>query len=220
MTFQARDLALEIIEPGDVTFFRLFCRPDAEWEPPPAVWRNERYDPPPGKKEDYALLYTADRLEATAVECRILAADRQDIWSYDAAAAEKYKVARYSFVEPAIFIPMDRNRVLLGLDKGTFVPGYLPWQRAAHDLWRRFGTTVMGLSWVSMHRQQIGRVYAIWHHRKDAIGLVRPTGPLDNLCDDPEWMLLLQARPDIEKLVAPSPAPAVVGTPPSVPPPL
>lgn len=200
MTFSARDLKLEMIEPGDLALVRLFSRPDAEWEPPPPMYRNERCDPPVGKKDDYALLYTANRLDTTAMECQILAVDRQGNWTYDEAKTKSYHVARYSFTQPAIFIPLDENRHHLEVNRTPFVPGYGPWQDAAHDLWRRFGTTVHGLSWWSMHRHQVGRVYAIWHERKAAMGLERPLAPFDKLYEDADWKSLLLANPGFAKL--------------------
>jgi hypothetical protein len=201
MTYKASDLELEIVEPGDVTFVRLFSRPNAEWDEPPAPYRDMRCDPPPGKKSDYALLYTGDRIESIAAECEILAFDRNKQWNYDEdAAKKKYWVARYVFDKPAIFIPVDRNRHLLNVDRRPFVPGYLPWQEAAHELWSRFGQAVHGLSWWSMHRHQLGRVYAIFHQHKDTIGLQRPTGPFDKLHEDAEWKAFLAANPTLTKL--------------------
>ena len=219
MTFRARDLELEMVEPGDVTFVRLFARTDAEWEPPPPMYRNERCDPPPGKKDDYALLYTADRIDATAMECRILSVDRHGAWSYADAKAKNFRVARYTFDQPAIFIPLDENRPHLDVDRQPFVPGYGAWQEAAHELWTRFGTTVHGLSWWSMHRHQLGRVYAIWHHRKDAMGLARPMGPFDQLHEDADWKALLLANPGFSKLspVGTAPSPSLPGAPPAGP---
>jgi hypothetical protein len=52
-------------------------------------------------------------------------------------------------------------------------------------LFERFGEVVHGLCWRSFHRHQAGRVYAIWHHRKDALGIVPPSPA--PLADDPEW---------------------------------
>lgn len=152
MTFKARDLELEMREPGDLAFVRLFRRAGGEWDEPPPAYRNMRCDPPAGKKDDFSLLYTGDRIEAIAMECDILAVDRQGNWSYDDAKTKSYWVARYQFTKPAIFVPMDINRPRLDIDRQPFVPGYLPWQEAAHELWRRFGTAVHGLSWWSMHR--------------------------------------------------------------------
>lgn len=220
MTYSARDLDLELVEPGDVTFVRLFGRPNGEWDAPPPQYRDKRCDPPPGKQSDYALLYTGDRIEAIAMECEILAIDRHGKWSYDEAQTKKYWVARYAFQQPAVFIPLDENRHRLGIDRVPFVPGYAPWQEAAHELWRRFGKTVHGLSWWSMHRHQLGRVYAIWHHHKDAIGLVPPTGPFDKLYEDADWKALLVANPGFTKLVTTvatsrtSPAPTAAPSPP------
>lgn len=212
MTYKASDLELELCEPNDIALGRLFRRAGGEWDEPPPAYRNMRCDPPVGKKDDYSLLYTGDGIGAIAMECDILAVDRQNNWSYDDAKTKTYWVARYQFTRPALFIPMDTNRNRLNIDRKPFVPGYGRWQDAAHQLWSRFGTVAHGLSWWSMHRHQPGRVYALWHQHKATIGLIKPTGPFDKLLEDPEWKELLVANPGFTKLVgvtgAGGPAPA------------
>lgn len=39
MTFSARDLDLEMCEPGDVALVRLFRRTGREWDEPPPAFR-------------------------------------------------------------------------------------------------------------------------------------------------------------------------------------
>lgn len=217
MTYRASDLDLEMCEPGDIAMVRLFRRTGGEWDEPPPTHRNMRCDPPAGKKDDYALLYTGNNIEAIAMECEILTVDRKNNWAYDDAATKAYSVARYEFTQPALFIPLDANRNRLNIDRKPFVPGYGPWQDAAHELWTRFGTVAHGLSWWSMHRHQLGRVYALWHQHKTTIGLVQPSGPFDKLEEDAEWKALLATNPGFTKLVGtgstggPSPTPPVGG---------
>lgn len=200
MTYKASDLELEMLDPGATGFVRLFGRPNAEWDPPQPAYRVARCDPPDGKKNDYALLYLGDRIEVTAAECGVLSVDRMGNFAYDDAKAKAYRVARYTFDQPAIFIPLDVNRKLLGVDRQPYVPGYGPWQEAAHQLWSRFGKIVHGLSWWSMHRNQIGRVYALWHEHKSTIGMGRPTGPFDKLHEDNDWKAFLASNPSITAL--------------------
>lgn len=64
-SFFARDLRLELLDPGEVTLVRLYKQaragqPGGEWEPPPAAYRNLRVDPPGGHKDEFAVLYTSD----------------------------------------------------------------------------------------------------------------------------------------------------------------
>lgn len=213
MTYSAGDLQLEMREPGDLSLVRLFRRTGGEWDEPPAAFRTMRYDPPAGYKNDYSLLYTGEHVEAIAMECDILAVDRAGAWTYDEAKAKASWVARYQFTNPAIFIPMDVNRHRFNIDRRPFVPGYGPFQEAAHELWRRFGATVHGLSWWSMHRHQPGRVYALWHHHKATLGLVKPTGPFNKLHEDADWKAFLAANPACTKLTTSSGAVGTAGAP-------
>ena len=102
------------------------------------------------------------------MECRVLRADDQDHYTWDAELASQYKVVRYDYLSPALFVPIDgRNRQLLGLSGAQRkFKGYAPYQDVALALFRRFGNLAHGLSWESFHRGQPGRVYAIWHHQK------------------------------------------------------
>jgi hypothetical protein len=45
---------------------------------------------------------------------------------------------------------------------GREFAGYEPYQAVALELFERFGAIVHGLSWESFHRNQLGRVYAIF----------------------------------------------------------
>ena len=202
-TCSARELELELLDPGSVTLLRLFRHPGGEWEPPPAAFRNLRVDPPVGHKEDYAVLYTGDDLAAVATECLILQAGEGDrtTWRQDKAAA--YRVARYGFLQPALFLPIDgKNRHRLGLAGGQRPwGGYDAWQAAALTLYQRFGRIVHGLSWESFHRNQPGRVYALWHTHKGTIDLQLTTpGDYPRLTEDAQWLAFLAAHPEIEAI--------------------
>jgi hypothetical protein len=202
-TVRGRDLALELLDPGSETLVRLFRHPGGEWEPPPAIYRNLRVDPPAGHKDDFAVLYTATTLPAVAMECRVLSADTRDHYTWSRNLAEKYQVARYAFAAPALFIPIDGpNRSRLGLD-GSQRPfaGYAPYQEAALALHQRYGELVHGLSWESFHRNQPGRAYAVWHHRKASMQLALALpGPYPRLVDDTEWQKFLVDYPEVEEI--------------------
>lgn len=194
--FVGNELALELLDPGSVSFQRLFRHKDAEWVEPEPKYRTQRCDPPRAHATDYALLYMADSVAAAAVECRILNADRNDRYTYDEALTKAYWVARYSFTNPAVFIPIDAdNRATLGLN--GFKIGYAHYQQAAHELWTRYRNVAHGLSWSSFHRNQPGRVYALWHEHKTAIGLKRPVPPFQKLFEDLQWTRFLKENPDI-----------------------
>lgn len=208
LTFRGRDLELELLDPGSTPLVRLFRHSGGEWDPPPpGVKRELRVDPPPGSQGAYDVLYTASMLPTVAIECRILSADPRDRYSWAVDVAERYWVVRYKFASPALFIPIDghRNREALGLAGGQRkFSGYEPYQVVCHELFKRYGAVVHGLSWESFHRNQPGRVYAIWHHHKATIGLsiTSPT-PYEKLLDDAEWKQFLADNPEIEALTPP-----------------
>jgi hypothetical protein len=204
--FRGRELQLELIDPGSVPLVRLFRHPGGEWEPPREAYRNLRADPPAGFKEAFAVLYTGSTLATVAIECGILRADARDRYTWAADLAEQYRVVRYAFSAPALFVPIDgSNREPLGLAGGQRkFTGYEPYQQAAHALFVRYGRVVHGLSWESFHRNQPGRVYALWHRHKPTIGLaIQTAAPFQRLVDDPEWKQFLLAHPRIEALTPP-----------------
>ena len=197
--FLGRDLELELLDPRSVPLVRLFRHPNGEWDEPPAVNRTLRVDPPPGHESEFAVLYTANFLPCVAAECRVLSIDQHEKYSVNKATASTYQVARYEFDAPALFIPIDgRNMDRLGLSASARRfdgQAYLPYQEVSLALFRRFGDLAHGLSWNSFHRNQLGRVYAIWHHRKTALQLSRPVAPFVKLDTDPEWSAFLAAWP-------------------------
>lgn len=80
------------------------------------------------------------------------------------------------------------------------IGSYDAYQRAGLELFERFGGVVHGLTWQSFHRHQLGRVYAIWHHRKAAAGVVKPSGAYPKLPDDADWAAFLSKNPQIEAI--------------------
>jgi hypothetical protein len=201
-TFAGAQLDLELMDPGGTPLVRLFRHPGGDWQEPPVAHRNQRVDPPPDRAGDYAVLYTAESVAAAAVECRILHCDGLDRYTYDVQRTMQYSVVRYQLRAPAIFIPIDReNKRTLGLRFPD--PAYAQHRSVAHQLFERYGTVVHGLSWESYHRNQPGRVYALWHHHKDTLGLaVTPPTPYPRLAEDPEWLSVLRANPGFTALAA------------------
>jgi hypothetical protein len=207
--FKASDLALELLDPGSLILLRLF-RParqaDGDWEPPDPKYRNQRVDPPAGQRDRYAVLYTADSLPCVAAECRILRVDpSDDDWTWRRDLAQQYQVVRYAFAAPAVVLPIDHpNARPLGLAGGdkTF-NRYAPFQEVALAVFERYGSVLHGLSWSSFHRNQLGRVYAIWHHHKATLQLsIAAPKPYPSLAEDPDWLRFLAANPDIEPITA------------------
>jgi hypothetical protein len=205
--FYGRNLELELLDPNAIKFHRLFRHPNMDWDPPDVQYRNERVDPPPGHKHKFAVLYLASNVQCVAMECRVLMANLfSDKFTWAADLANAYKHAQYRFSEPAIFVPLDgRNCGLLGLDDNELPLGdNLPFQTVALELFERFGNTVHGLSWRSMHRGQPGRVYALWHHHKATIGL--STDPRERiyptLNESPEWLAMLDRVGRIERVAS------------------
>lgn len=210
-TCAGRDLALELLDPGSVPLYRLFRHPGGDWEETPEIHRHERVDPPDGHKGDFAVLYMGDSLPVVAMECRILRADFRDHFTWSTSAAGEYQVVRYMFSEPAIFLPIDGpNRSRLGLAGAQRKLGSKePFRDAALALYNRYKGVVHGLSWESMHRDQPGRVYALWHRHKATIGLARlaSVGKLTvfdypKLTDDVDWKAFLRDSPEIEAVNA------------------
>lgn len=211
-SFRGQDLALDLLDPDSEPLIRLFSRAGGEWKPPKPEYRNLRVDPPGGHKRSFAVLYLGNTLPTVAIECGILHADHADRYTWSTDRAKRYRVARYAFSRPGLFVPIDGpNRSILGLD-GRQRPfgGYEPYQSVALELFERYGKVVHGLSWESFHRNQPGRVYALWHHHKRTIGLrlVDPTPPTSDprfsrLVDDREWSAFLAANPQVEALDPP-----------------
>ena len=138
-----------------------------------------------------------------AIECRILRADFRDRYTWATARATTDRVVRYKFDQPAIFLPIDGgNRRVLGLSAGQRKLGSkAAFQEAALALYERYGRVVHGLSWESMHRDQPGRIYALWHEHKTTIGLRLPADrAYPRLVDDARWQAFLAADPDIEAI--------------------
>ena len=193
------DLSIEVRDASAAPLIRLFRRPGGAAGMTPPAHRNGRYDPPPGEKEHFCVLYTADNIAAAAMECRILLADSRDQYSYAQSLASQYKVARFEHASPALFIRMDAS-LLQKLGVPRFSPTYSPHQQAAKTLFERYGNTVHGLSWESFHRGQPGRNYGFWHHRADAIGLkpLQQEPDCPELLKDHDWIELIRANPAIE----------------------
>lgn len=199
LDFRGKALGLELLDAGSEPLFRLYSRPGADWEPPAPQYRTNRVDPPPGHEAEFAVLYLGNTLATVAMECRVLYADQDDRYTWNEVKARRYRVARYTYSSPSIFIPLDgRNRVALDLEGRTRrLKDYLPFREVGRELHRRYSGVVHGLSWESFHRSQPGRVYALWHQHKATIGLqVRP-GDHPQLPEDADWLAFLAENPDV-----------------------
>ncbi|KND61980.1 hypothetical protein BVER_01484 [Candidatus Burkholderia verschuerenii] len=198
------ELELELLDPNSQPLVRLFSHPGGDWDPPDAKYRNLRVDPPAGHKDEYAVMYMANTLPTVAIECHILSADTTDHYTWSSERAAKYRVVRYAFAGPALFVPIDgaRNRSALGLAGGQRkFAGYEPYQEAAHALFMQYGNIIHGISWESFHRNQPGRVYALWHHHKRTVGLsITSADPYPLLIEDDEWKSFLADNADIEEI--------------------
>lgn len=206
--FRGQELQLELLDAGTVTLLRSYQHPNADWEPPPVEFRTNRVDPPPGHGESFAVMYTSTNIQSSAMEVRALFWDADDDRFYwDEDAASKFHVVRFSPGRPAIFIPIDgRNRAAFCL-QGKLEPSYESTRWIALELYRRYGHLVHGVSYESFHRHQLGRVYAIWHSRKDDLDLsASAERPL--LTEDAEFLAFLAAHPFIDLLrTGPTPNP-------------
>lgn len=203
-SYSAADLEVEMIDAGALSLARLVGHPNGEWEPPLPIYRNLRVDPPAGSKSKYAVLYTGVNLLTAAMECHVLSLSSFGLWTLNEKSEAKYQVARYTTGGPGVFIPLDgRNRRTLGLaslqaeELGT----YNAHQQVGLSLFTRYGKVAHGLCWESFHRNQPGRVYAIWHSRKRALGLTLQEGPLVALKADVEWQTGLTDIPDLLRLL-------------------
>lgn len=212
-SFRGRDLALDLLDPDSEHLVRLFSRAGGEWKPPKPEERKARVDPPSGHKRAFAVLYLGNTLPTVAIECGILHADHADRYTWSTDRAKRYRVARYAFSKPGLFVPIDGpNRRILGLEGSQRSFGsYAPYQSVALELFERYGKVVHGLSWESFHRNQPGRVYALWHHHKRTIGLRLFDSPssgsdprFPRLFDDREWSAFLTANSQVEA-IDPSP---------------
>ena len=217
--FRATDLRLELRDPGEFALVRLYKDarsggPGGEWAPPPEAFRNLRVDPPAGHNGKFSVLYTSDTLACVAEECHVLqynAAD--DAFQVDRALLAQYRVARYAYAAPALFVSIDPIDVgALGLQPRQYGPGmkldtvtiYDRYQAASLALFERVGELAHGLSWQSMHRGQLGRVYAVWHHRKPHLQLSNDAARSGAwLADDGDWKTFEAENPGFQDVPAP-----------------
>lgn len=214
-SFHAGELSLELRDPQAFPLVRLCNQaraggPGGEWESPAPQYRTLRVDPPADRQDAFAVLYTADTLPCVAAECRLLQVNQaKDIYSVDRGRLCEYLVTRYAFKRPGLFIRIDADHAEpLGLHpraRGTHMSlrdPYAPYQAVSLALFERFGGVAHGLSWQSMHRNQLGRVYAIWHERKPDLGLevVETGGRLDQ---DSEWLAFERANPGLPDVPRP-----------------
>ncbi len=204
-------LRVDLHDPNDVKLYRLFRHPKGEWEAPPPEYRNLRVDPPDGHKDDYAVLYLASSLSAAAIECRIFEFDDRDKLTWKSDKATEYKVARYQFAKPALFISLDEASMeKWGLAGENIAFGknlYDAIQRKAWELHRDYHGVVHGLSWPSFHRNRAGYVFALWHEHKSTIGLTLDTSvEMKPLIQDAEWLAFLSHR-DHHHILRIDPAP-------------
>lgn len=198
--FRGQELRLELIDPGTVTLIRSYQHPDADWCPPPVEFRTNRVDPPSEHGDSFAVMYTSTNIQASAMEVRALFWEPDDDRFYwDEDTALKFQVVRFSSGKPGIFIPIDGpNRAVFRLE-GKLEPTYESTRWIALDLFRRYGHLVHGISYESFHRHQPGRVYAIWHSRKDDLSLsASEARPL--LAEDAEFQAFLSAHPFIDRV--------------------
>lgn len=198
--FKGQQLQLELIDAGSTPLIRAYCHPDADWHPAPAHLRNNHVDPPPPYREVFSVLYTATTIQSIAMEARVLRWDSvTNVCHWSESAAALHRIVRFGLGAPGLFIPIDGpNRPVLGLH-GKFEPNYETARWVALELFRRYGHLVHGLSYESFHRHQPGRVYAIWHSRKESLCLESSTDR-PRLLDDPDWAAFLQAHPFVQAM--------------------
>ena len=204
--FKGSQLDLELLDAGSLQLVRLF-RPtrqaDGDWQPPEPRYRDKRVDAPPSARNRFAVLYTANTLPCVAAECRLLSADAQDRWTWRRDLAQQYQVVRYTAHAPALFLPIDHpNDRWLGLTgERSALGSYSTYQTLALELFERYGSVVHGMSWNSFHRNQLGRVYALWHHHKATVGLtIASAKPYVALVDDAQWQRFLAENPAAEAI--------------------
>lgn len=197
--FKGHHLQLELVDPGSVRLIRAYEHPMGDWHPAPVEFRRNHVDPPPGYGDAFAMLCTASNIQAAATEVRAMWWDPRlgrSFWCPKAAAA--HRVARFELESPGLFIPIDGpNRMVFGL-QGRYDPSYETSRWVALALFRRYGHLAHGLSYESFHRFQPGRVYAIWHSRKEGL-LLRSKDGHPAVIDDPEWRAFLGAHPEVER---------------------
>jgi hypothetical protein len=214
--FRAGDLSLELLDPGAFALVRLFKAeraggPGGEWEPPASQCRKLRVDPPAGHEAEFAVLYTADTLACVAAECRVLVPRPNGTFGVRRDLLEIYRVARYRFAAPALFIRLDGAVAdPLGLQPRVLGPGvdlsnpYARYQAVSLELYRRLGAVAHGLSWQSMHRNQLGRIYAIWHDRKTSCELTLDAVLAQTpLAQDAEWLEFEAHNPGLTAVPSP-----------------
>lgn len=72
-SFCLRDVVVQVRRlDAAVEIHRLYRYPGGDFHPAPTQWRMGRLDPPPGRSEDFGMLYAADSLHTAALECGAL----------------------------------------------------------------------------------------------------------------------------------------------------
>jgi hypothetical protein len=200
----APPLQLELLNPGSLALCRAYntAYPDSYWEPPPPAARTARVDPPAGHQDDFAILYLGVHVAATAAEARLLQQDVRRQWFISRDSAKHYALATYTLAKPAVLLPIDGpNQAGLGLDPVTmaFEDDYASSRAMALRIHQQFDGRIDGFTWESFRAERIGRVVALFHHRKAYVGLqVLTTKPHPPLLDSPEWQAFETQYPGIE----------------------
>lgn len=193
-------LEIEVLDPHRTTLFRLYSHAGGDWKPAPPKYRTLRVDPPRPHQSKFAVLYTANRLDTIGQECGLLSVDSNNKWTIDIVRESHYKIATYSFKKGGIFIPLDgRNAKVFGLDRLTSLGTYDPYQKLSKALFDRYSHFVHGISWRSFHRHQSGTVYAIWHSKKNELGLKIESSEVQ-LAGDKNWETMLSNIPGLSRI--------------------
>lgn len=198
------DLLIEVRSPDKPPLVRLFRWEGSAFGVPAPEHRIGRFDPPPGHRDVFAVLYTAEHVETAAIECRVLASDANDQYTYSYKTPQ-HRVVRLKYTKPALFIRVDSpSAKKWGI--GRFKPTYEQYQGLALTLYERYGTVIHGLSWQSYHRGGPGRNYGFWHSQKSDAGLeiLQPEEQCPFLHEDPEWLAFLNEHKEAVHPAAPS----------------
>lgn len=165
--------------PERAPFFRIYNRPNGDWQPAPAAWRFGRVDPPPDFRDEYGVLYGGSCELTAEFEFRI----RRTVYDGAHEVVERSfqpgrepRLACHVTRRPLLFVDCDSPMVdalLEGIDHGT-VDRRASWQTFSLRIYRALTEAsddlvapIVGMAYRSRHRGCEGTVFAVFDRYRD-----------------------------------------------------
>jgi hypothetical protein len=166
--------------PAGTEFHRIFRYPGADWNAPPEAYRNGRIDPPPGRKAEFSILYTAESVLTAAVEARVFRVleiggrERLELVEVCDPDLPVCQMVVHTLVSPALFIDLEHRQTAqaFGLDPDMVLDRIDAWQQASAAVWDALSAEpprtiaeIAGVCYQSKHRASNGWNFGFFHGR-------------------------------------------------------